>query len=57
MKIRLEKSAMNISNVTGSKTEKARLRSLHEKLQLDFVFRLDLLGVFAVSLYKFKLLF
>ena len=48
MKIRLEKPAMSISNLSGGKNEKARRGwgwggggvALHEKL------RLDLLGVF-----------
>ena len=51
MKIRLEEPAVNISNLTGGKNEKARRGALHEKL------RLDLLEVFTVSLYIFKLLF
>ena len=51
MKIRLEKAAVNISNLTGGKNEKARWGALHEKLWLD------LLRVFTVSLYIFKLLF
>ena len=38
MKIRLEKSAVNISNLTGGKNEKARRGSLHEKLRLDLHF-------------------
>ena len=42
MKIRLEKPAVNISNLTGSKNEKARRGALHEKLRLDlFVFFLQ----------------
>ena len=35
MKIRPEKLAVNISNLTGGKNEKARRGSLHEKLRLD----------------------
>ena len=35
MKIRLEKPAMNISDLTGGKNEKARRGALHEKFQLD----------------------
>ena len=35
MKIRPEKLAVNISNLTGDKNEKARRGSLHEKLRLD----------------------
>ena len=35
MKIRLKKPAVNISNLTGGKNEKARLGALHEKLWLD----------------------
>ena len=35
MKIRLEKFAVNISNFTGGKNEKARRGALHEKLRLD----------------------
>ena len=31
MKIRLEKPAVNISNLTGGKNEKARRGALHEK--------------------------
>ena len=38
MKIRLEKSAVNISNLTGGKNEKVRRGSLHEKLWLDLHF-------------------
>ena len=38
MKIRLEKSAVNISNLTGGKNEKARRGPLHEKLRLDLYF-------------------
>ena len=38
MKIRLEKPAVNISNLTGSKNEKARRGALHEKLRLDLFF-------------------
>ena len=38
MKIRLEKPAMNISNLTGGKNEKARRGALHEKLRLDLYF-------------------
>ena len=32
MKIRLEKSALNISNLTGGRNENARRGALHEKL-------------------------
>ena len=46
MKIWLEKPAKNISNLMSGKNEKAR----RGVLQL----RLDLLGVFTVSLYIFK---
>ena len=35
MKIRLGKSAVNISNLTGGKNEKARRGALHEKLRLE----------------------
>ena len=35
MKIRIEKTAVNISNLTGGKNKKARRRTLHEKLRLD----------------------
>ena len=35
MKIRLEKPAMNISDLTSGKNEKARRGALHEKFQLD----------------------
>ena len=45
MKTRLEKPAVNFSNLTGGKSEKARRGAF------TFVFRLDLLRVFAVSLY------
>ena len=38
MKIRLEKPAVNISNLTGGKNEKARRGALHEKLRLDLYF-------------------
>ena len=38
MKIRLEKPAVTISNLTGGKNEKARRGALHEKLRLDFFF-------------------
>ena len=38
MKIRLEKPAVNISNLAGSKNEKARRGALHEKLRLDSYF-------------------
>ena len=48
---------MNISNLTGGKNEKARQGGFTWKTWVRFVFRLDLLGVFAVSLYIFKLLF
>ena len=51
MKIWLEKPAKNISNLMSGKNEKARRGVLHEKL------RLDLLGVFTVSLYIFKIHF
>ena len=52
MKIQQEKPVMNISNLTGGKNEKARRGA-----SVKFVFRLDLLEVFTVSLYIFKLLF
>ena len=35
MKIQLEKPAVNISNLTGGKNEKARRGSSNEKLRLD----------------------
>ena len=35
MKIQLEKPAVNNSNRTGGKNEKARRGALHEKLRLD----------------------
>ena len=38
MKIRLEKPAVNISNLTGGKNEKARQGALHEILWLDLYF-------------------
>ena len=38
MKIRLEKPAVNVSNLTGGKNEKARREALHEKRQLDLYF-------------------
>ena len=38
MKIRLEKPAVIISNLTGGKNEKARRGALHEKLRLDLYF-------------------
>ena len=38
MKIRLEKPAVNISNLTGGKNETARRGALHEKLWLDLYF-------------------
>ena len=38
MKIRLEKPAVNISNLTCGKNEKARRGALHEKLRLDLYF-------------------
>ena len=38
MRIRLEKPAVNISNLTGGKKVKARRGALHEKLLLDFYF-------------------
>ena len=38
MKIRLEKPAMNISNLTDSKNEKVRRGALHEKPRLDLYF-------------------
>ena len=37
-KIRLEKPAVNISNPTGGKNEKARRGALHERLRLDLYF-------------------
>ena len=52
MKIQQEKPVMNISNLTGGKNEKARRGA-----SVKFVFRLDLLEVFTVSLYIFKLHF
>ena len=38
MKIRLEKPAVNISNLTAGKNERARRGALHEKLRLDLYF-------------------
>ena len=38
MEIRLEKPAMNISNLTGGKNEKIGRGALHEKLRLDLYF-------------------
>ena len=38
MKIQLEKPAVNNSNRTGGKNEKARRGALHEKLRLDLYF-------------------
>ena len=38
MKIRLEKPAVNILNLTGGKNGKARRGSLREKLRLDLYF-------------------
>ena len=38
MKIRPEKSALNVSKLTDGKNEKARRGPLHEKLQLDLYF-------------------
>ena len=38
MKIRLEKPAVNISNLTGGQNGKARRGALHEKLWLDLYF-------------------
>ena len=38
MNLRLEKPAVNISNLTGGKNEKARRAALHEKLRLDLYF-------------------
>ena len=38
IKIRLEKRAVNISKITGGKTEKFRRGPLHEKLRLDLYF-------------------
>ena len=38
MKTRLEKPAMNISELTGDKNEKSRPVALHEKLLLDLYF-------------------
>ena len=38
MKMRLEKPAVNISNLKGGKIEKARLGDLHEKFRLDLYF-------------------
>ena len=48
MKIRLEKPAVNISNLTGGKNETARRGALHEKLRL---------GLYFVSNYSEFLLF
>ena len=41
MKIRLEKPAVNISNLKGGKNETARREALHEKLWLDLYFFLQ----------------
>ena len=38
MKIRLEKPAMNISEVMGGKNEKARRGALYQKRRLDLYF-------------------
>ena len=38
IKIRLEKPAVNISELTGHKNEKARRGALNEKLRLDLYF-------------------
>ena len=38
MKIRLEKPAVNISNLAGGKNEKARRGGIHEKLRLGLYF-------------------
>ena len=38
MKIRLEKLAVNISDLRGGKNDKARRGALHEKLRLDLYF-------------------
>ena len=38
IKIRLEKPAVNISDLTGGKNEKARRGALHEKIRLDLYF-------------------
>ena len=38
MKIRLEKPAVNISNLTSGKNEKARRGALHEKFAVRFIF-------------------
>ena len=38
MKIRLEKPAVNILNLTGGKDGKARRGALREKLRLDLYF-------------------
>ena len=38
MKTRLEKPAVNISNLAGGKNEKARRGALHEQLRLDLYF-------------------
>ena len=38
MKIRLEKRAINISDLTGGKNEKARRGALHENIRLDLYF-------------------
>ena len=38
MKFRLQKPAVNISNLTGGKNEKARREDLHEKLRLNLHF-------------------
>ena len=41
MKIRLEKPAVNISNLTYGKNEIARRGALHEKVRLDLYFLLQ----------------
>ena len=38
MKIRLEKPAVNVLNLTGGKNGKARRGALREKLRLDLYF-------------------
>ena len=38
MKIRLEKPAVNVSELTGGKNEKPRQGTLHEKFRLDLYF-------------------
>ena len=57
MRIRLEKPAVNIPNLTGGKNEKAIRGGFTCKTSVRFVFQIDLLGVLSVSLYIFKLLF